>query len=151
MGSAHISFFQTLAVLNPMKTTDQSIMQDTDLAGPLVFCMAFGGSLLLAGKIHFGYIYGIGLVGCLAICHFVPEGHFRLGFSISDSALVQCLSVKAVCLRLTNGQPAATGGLPLRSGLWSVCSPDSILMNASTKCWIRLFLFSQKLHENQIA
>nr|KAI8757499.1 protein YIPF5-like [Biomphalaria glabrata] len=57
----------TLAVLNPMKSADQSIMQDTDLAGPLVFCMAFGGSLLLTGKIHFGYIYGIGLVGCLAM------------------------------------------------------------------------------------
>ncbi|KAK0064879.1 protein YIPF5 [Biomphalaria pfeifferi] len=50
-----------------MKSADQSIMQDTDLAGPLVFCMAFGGSLLLTGKIHFGYIYGIGLVGCLAM------------------------------------------------------------------------------------
>uniref|UniRef100_A0A2C9JNP7 Protein YIPF n=1 Tax=Biomphalaria glabrata TaxID=6526 RepID=A0A2C9JNP7_BIOGL len=58
---------KTLAVLNPMKSADQSIMQDTDLAGPLVFCMAFGGSLLLTGKIHFGYIYGIGLVGCLAM------------------------------------------------------------------------------------
>ncbi|CAL1536858.1 unnamed protein product [Lymnaea stagnalis] len=57
----------TLAVLNPLKSAEQSIMQDTDLAGPLVFCMAFGGSLLLTGKVHFGYIYGIGLVGCLAM------------------------------------------------------------------------------------
>ena len=39
--------FQTLAVLNPLKQTDHSIMQDTDLAGPLVFCLAFGGSLML--------------------------------------------------------------------------------------------------------
>ncbi|XP_052283499.1 protein YIPF5-like isoform X2 [Dreissena polymorpha] len=58
---------KTLAVLNPMKQTGHDIMQDTDLAGPLVFCLAFGGSLMLAGKLSFGYIYGIGVVGCLAM------------------------------------------------------------------------------------
>jgi len=58
---------KTAAVLNPLKNTDHSIMQDTDLAGPLVFGLAFGGTLLLSGKVHFGYIYGIGLVGCLAM------------------------------------------------------------------------------------
>lgn len=36
-----------MAVLNPFKQTDHTIMQDTDLAGPLVFCLAFGGSLML--------------------------------------------------------------------------------------------------------
>ncbi|GFN79499.1 protein yipf [Plakobranchus ocellatus] len=56
-----------MAVLNPLKSAEHTIMQDTDLAGPLVFCLAFGGSLLLSGKLHFGYIYGIGLVGCLAM------------------------------------------------------------------------------------
>jgi len=40
-------FLQTLAVLNPFRTTDASILQDTDLAGPLVFCLAFGAFLLL--------------------------------------------------------------------------------------------------------
>ncbi|PVD35079.1 hypothetical protein C0Q70_06360 [Pomacea canaliculata] len=58
---------KTMTVLNPLKAADHSIMQDTDLAGPLVFCLAFGGSLLLSGKVHFGYIYGIGVVGCLAM------------------------------------------------------------------------------------
>jgi len=58
---------KTMAVLNPMKTTDVGIMQDTDLAGPLVFCLAFGGFLLLSGKVHFGYIYGIGVMGCIAM------------------------------------------------------------------------------------
>ena len=58
---------KTLAVLNPVVTPDTTIMQDTDLAGPLVFCFIFGGSLLMAGKVHFGYIYGIGVIGCLAM------------------------------------------------------------------------------------
>lgn len=38
---------------------------DADLAGPLVFCMLLGTCLLLTGKVHFGYIYGFGVVGCL--------------------------------------------------------------------------------------
>ncbi|XP_071087386.1 protein YIPF5-like [Haliotis cracherodii] len=58
---------KTTAVLNPLKGTDHDIMQDTDLAGPLVFCLAFGGFLMLSGKLHFGYIYGIGVVGCVAM------------------------------------------------------------------------------------
>lgn len=41
---------QTLAVLNPLKHANTEIMQDTDLAGPLVFCLAFGGSLLLVSR-----------------------------------------------------------------------------------------------------
>lgn len=47
------SLCQTLAVLNPIKTPDDSIHSDTDLAGPLVFCLLFGASLLLvSGSIH---------------------------------------------------------------------------------------------------
>ena len=42
-------------------------MDDTDLAGPLVFCLLYGGFLLLSGKIHFGYIYGVALLGCLSV------------------------------------------------------------------------------------
>ena len=39
-----------MAVLNPMKLPDATIMQDTDLAGPLVFCLMFGASLLLVSN-----------------------------------------------------------------------------------------------------
>lgn len=45
---------KTLAVLNPMKDPGHEAVSDSDLAGPLVFCMAFGATLLLAGKIQFG-------------------------------------------------------------------------------------------------
>lgn len=58
---------KTLSVLNPLKETDSHIMDDTDLAGPLLFCLAFGGFLLLHGKIQFGYIYGYSALGCLAM------------------------------------------------------------------------------------
>ncbi|CAO1360457.1 unnamed protein product, partial [Diamesa tonsa] len=56
----------TLSVLNPMRKPEKSIFEDTDMAGPLVFCLAFGGFLLLSGKVTFSYIYGIGVLGCLA-------------------------------------------------------------------------------------
>ncbi|VDK38603.1 unnamed protein product [Taenia asiatica] len=59
--------WNTLSVLNPMRESPQEVLEDTDLAGPLVFCLIFGGTLLLAGKVHFNYIYGIGLLGCLGM------------------------------------------------------------------------------------
>ncbi|GAU87480.1 hypothetical protein RvY_00315 [Ramazzottius varieornatus] len=58
---------KTMTVLNPFRRPDVTIMSDSDLAGPFVFCLLFGGLLLLHGKIHFGYIYGIGLLGCLGM------------------------------------------------------------------------------------
>jgi hypothetical protein len=57
---------KTLAVVNPLRSTDASILHDSDLAGPLVFIVAFGCFLLLSGKVSFGYIYGIGVLGQLS-------------------------------------------------------------------------------------
>lgn len=42
--------FQTLNVLNPMRESPQEVLEDTDLAGPLVFCLIFGGTLLLVSQ-----------------------------------------------------------------------------------------------------
>ncbi|KAJ3300844.1 hypothetical protein HK104_000038 [Borealophlyctis nickersoniae] len=52
-----------ITVLNPLRPVDKHIMDDTDLAGPLLFCLAFGGFLLLSGKVHFGYVYGVAMLG----------------------------------------------------------------------------------------
>ncbi len=41
-----------------------NVTEGADLAGPLVFCLLLGTFLLLAGKVHFGYIYGFGFTGC---------------------------------------------------------------------------------------
>lgn len=38
---------KTLTVLHPLKVADGTIMNETDLAGPMVFCLAFGATLLL--------------------------------------------------------------------------------------------------------
>ena len=38
-------------------------MDDSDLAGPVLFFLLFGTFLLFSGKVHFGYIYGLALLG----------------------------------------------------------------------------------------
>lgn len=57
---------KTLTVLNPLREIDQNIMADSDLAGPILFCLLFGTFLLLSGKVHFGYIYGSALIGTVS-------------------------------------------------------------------------------------
>lgn len=57
---------KTLTILNPLAHIDQHIMDERDLAGPIVFVL-FGTSLLLSGKVHFGYIYSLALIGSLSL------------------------------------------------------------------------------------
>ncbi|TPX43794.1 hypothetical protein SeMB42_g03080 [Synchytrium endobioticum] len=58
---------KAVAVLNPLRPMDKHIMDDSDLAGPLIFVFLCGGFLLLSGKIQFGYIYGIAMLGCVSL------------------------------------------------------------------------------------
>ena len=78
---------KTLAVLHPFKKTDAHILQDTDMAGPVAFGLTFGAFLLIAGKLHFGYIYGIGVVGCLGM-YFLLNMMSIQGISIGVAASI---------------------------------------------------------------
>jgi hypothetical protein len=42
-------------------------MDDSDLAGPLLSFLLYGTFLLLSGRVHFGYIYGLAVVGSLLL------------------------------------------------------------------------------------
>lgn len=42
-------------------------MDDSDLAGPLLSFLLYGTFLLFAGKVHFGYIYGLALLGSTSL------------------------------------------------------------------------------------
>lgn len=44
---------QTLTVLNPLARIDQHIMDDSDLAGPILFFLLFGTFLLLVNPPFF--------------------------------------------------------------------------------------------------
>ncbi|XP_063096807.1 protein YIPF7 [Cavia porcellus] len=83
---------KTLTVLNPMKPADGSIMNETDLTGPILFCVALGSTLLLAGKVQFGYVYGMSALGCLGI-------HALLNLMSSSGVSYGCVaSVLGYCL-----------------------------------------------------
>ncbi|XP_005523768.1 PREDICTED: protein YIPF5 isoform X1 [Pseudopodoces humilis] len=83
---------KTLTVLHPLKVADGSIMNETDLAGPMVFCLAFGATLLLAGKIQFGYVYGISAIGCLGMfCLLNLMSVTGVSFGCVASVLGYCL------------------------------------------------------------
>jgi hypothetical protein len=58
---------KTQAVMLPFRKVSEHILDDADLAGPIIFCLMLGGILLLGGKVHFGYIYGFSVLGCLGM------------------------------------------------------------------------------------
>ncbi|CAH2277105.1 YIPF5 [Pelobates cultripes] len=83
---------KTLTVLHPLKVADGSIMNETDLTGPMVFCLAFGATLLLAGKIQFGYVYGISAIGCFGMfCLLNLMSMTGVSFGCVSSVLGYCL------------------------------------------------------------
>uniref|UniRef100_A0A8C4RBE1 Protein YIPF n=1 Tax=Eptatretus burgeri TaxID=7764 RepID=A0A8C4RBE1_EPTBU len=83
---------KTLTVLNPFRATDGGIVNETDLTGPIVFCLAFGATLLLAGKMQFGYVYGISALGCLGMyCLLNLMSLAGVGFGCVASILGYCL------------------------------------------------------------
>jgi hypothetical protein len=41
------------------------LINDLDMGGPLFIAFALGMLLMFAGKVHFGYIYGLGVLGCV--------------------------------------------------------------------------------------
>lgn len=43
---------KALTVLNPFKPADGSIMNETDLTGPILFCIALGVTLMMVRYLH---------------------------------------------------------------------------------------------------
>ncbi|KAI6171234.1 FAD-binding PCMH-type domain-containing protein [Aphelenchoides bicaudatus] len=84
---------KTFAVLNPISNTTVEVASDQDLAGPLAFCLLLGASLLLNGRVYFGYIYGIGMLGCFgmyALLNLMSEQK-SISFTCTASVLGYCL------------------------------------------------------------
>ncbi|KAM8913580.1 protein YIPF7-like isoform 1-T3 [Spinachia spinachia] len=83
---------KTLTVLNPFKPADCNIMNETDLTGPVLFCVALGFTLMMAGKAHFGYVYGISATACIGM-------YILLSLMSSVSVAYGCVaSVLGYCL-----------------------------------------------------
>jgi multisubunit Na+/H+ antiporter MnhE subunit len=110
-------------VLNPTKKFNPDILADSDMAGPLVFCLILGFFLLLTGKVHFGYIYGFGGLGCLAmyaIINLMAENQ-SVDISRTFSVLGYCLlpivvlSAVAIFVSLKNSFGVISG---IVTALW---------------------------------
>eukprot|EP00741_Cyanophora_paradoxa_P002480 tig00000076_g2404.t1 len=85
---------KTLALLKPSKSVDRTLTEDADMAGPLLLCLLLGFFLLLTGKVHFGYIYGLGACGCIGI-YFVIN---LMDQQNSGVDLYRCTSILGYCL-----------------------------------------------------
>lgn len=61
---------KSIAILNPFhyRNENDHLLSETDLAGPIIFCLIFGVCLFLSGsKVHFGYIYGLSVISVLGM------------------------------------------------------------------------------------
>ena len=53
------------STLDPRRPIAPDIVDDADLAGPLIFCIGLGVLLVLRGKLHFDYIYHFFVFGSI--------------------------------------------------------------------------------------
>jgi len=59
---------KTMSVLWPRRSKlDQAVINDSDFAGPMIFCVVLGILLLFNGKVQFGYIYGVFTTGLVSL------------------------------------------------------------------------------------
>eukprot|EP00762_Andalucia_godoyi_P004301 ANDGO_05554.mRNA.1 Protein YIPF5 homolog len=124
---AHIAN-KTLAVLNPFSSRgrDTHVFDDSDLAGPLLFCAALGFALLLRGKIHFGMIYGVGMMGCLGMYSLLnlmmPAGLGGIDVSRTVAVLGYSLLPIVLLVLLLLVVPVSSAGMTVAIMMWSVVS-----------------------------
>ncbi|KAI8049730.1 hypothetical protein BDF22DRAFT_622998, partial [Syncephalis plumigaleata] len=134
---------KSFAVLNPLRRVDRHIMDDTDLMGPIIFCLLFGIFLLLSAKPYFGYIYGAAVLGCLAsyaILNLMSEAGIDiyrtasvLGYSILP---LVALSGTGVMLQLNNWIGYIMGSI---SVLWCTYAASGIfvtVLDMSQQRWL---------------
>jgi len=133
---------KTLNVLNPMMNTEASIAGDSDLAGPIVFALAFGSFIMFSGKLYFNYIYGIGLLGCLAMYALLNL------MSLSGVSFVCVVSVLGYCLL----PMVALSGL---SVLFSLAGVVGNVLAGAAICWCtlsasKLFVTALEMKQQQL-
>lgn len=127
---------KTWAVITFKNLNDhKNILHEPDLAGPLVFLLTFGFLLLLTGKIQFGYIYGLGTLGCLIIYFVVyliaPR---NISFMCTVSVLGYCLLPMVILsgLSILINLRATIGGniFSIVAILWCAIGASNLLVTA---------------------
>lgn len=86
---------KTQSVMLPYKKLSEHLLDDADLAGPLMFCLALGVFMFVSGKFQaFGYIYGFALFGCFimhSLLNLLQQNDKDISFWITCSVLGYCL------------------------------------------------------------
>lgn len=83
---------KVMVVLDPFKSSVP--LGDYDLAGPLAFCLLLAVTMLFSGgKVNFGYVYGLALIGCCAMYMLL-----RLMTSADQLTLTSVASVLGYCI-----------------------------------------------------
>ncbi|KAB0368464.1 hypothetical protein FD755_020230 [Muntiacus reevesi] len=140
---------KTLTVLNPMKPADGSIINETDLTGLVLFCMALGATLLLAafspsfraGRAQSGGACGLSAPGCpgvpASLAPFSPGVRYHLfglccrGTFGTVSALVTIgwcsLSASKIFTQLWPWKDSSFSLPILAPTLWALCPLNSFL------------------------
>ena len=89
---AHI-YSKTRSVLWPRRAKlSTEVINDDDFAGPLLFCLVLGILLLIQGKVFFGYIYGVFVVGLLLLYSVINLINARgIALYLTASTMGYCL------------------------------------------------------------
>lgn len=113
---------KTKLVLRPsISEIEEDIVEDADLAGPIIFGLCLGGMLLLRGKVHFGYIYGFGVSSCVGtyiMLNLMASPETGIEFAYVVSFLGYCL-LPVVCLAAIALVVSLTG--PVGNLLAAIC------------------------------
>ena len=135
---------KTLTVLNPIGRIDHHIMDDSDLFGPLLFCIAFGFVLLISGKVHFGYVYGCALLGCVTLHTILTlMATTASSFSRTASVLGYCLLpiVVTSCLGVAINMDGLLGYTTTSVAIaWSTFSASAIFVAVLQMTEMRLLV-----------
>ncbi|ODQ66696.1 Yip1-domain-containing protein [Nadsonia fulvescens var. elongata DSM 6958] len=125
---------KSLIVLRPFSCVNRNIMNDSDLAGPLIFCLLFGISLLLSGRLHFGFVYGLAVLGSIGL-HLILKmmsSNDSIDFLRTASVLGYCLlplvltSTIAIFINIDNLSGYI---LSLVAILWCTLSASSVFVS----------------------
>eukprot|EP00670_Eutreptiella_braarudii_P014306 CAMPEP_0174338088 /NCGR_PEP_ID=MMETSP0810-20121108/22875_1 /TAXON_ID=73025 ORGANISM="Eutreptiella gymnastica-like, Strain CCMP1594" /NCGR_SAMPLE_ID=MMETSP0810 /ASSEMBLY_ACC=CAM_ASM_000659 /LENGTH=208 /DNA_ID=CAMNT_0015458001 /DNA_START=37 /DNA_END=661 /DNA_ORIENTATION=+ len=120
--------------------------QDADLAGPLFFAIFLGCLLLLSGKVHFGYIFGMGIMGCVflyALLNVMSAKSVELQYTVSTLGYCLCPTIVLGIWRLL-----ALVGLNLAP--WWMSYPMGIAMIGwSSICATKMFVDGLDMSEQR--
>ncbi|XP_076290596.1 yip1 domain-containing 1 [Lasioglossum baleicum] len=129
---------RTLAVLNPFHKRGELddanyLLQDSDLAGPVVFCILFAACLSLANsKANFSYVYGLAVTSCIFMYFLLSLMSHRSNitlFSIA-SVLGYCLlpivALASISIFTTLKGPIGLS-LTLMTVIWATLSASRLL------------------------